>query len=531
MHFYQKLELLQRFNIKKTPVLKKILVEYLKINQLAKRILERFLAVNFSQILIRNKFIFRVRKFWNKISNLGILPEMELEQQKKIMLSNQISVFLFFVILLLNTSVHFFYVKQSIFAHLSSFTILTTPILNRYGYNRLSSFLLSLLTPALTLLFTILGKLNLAEASPIVGYIFPRALMVSYISLPFILIRKKDKFFMTLMVFVTVFFALSFDFFHNLFGVGFSEDKLDFSSYESTNYFMIFPVAILILGFLFLTNINIKYENKVLRLIKELETNKLLVELKNKNITDSIKYAKKIQTAFLPKPELITQTLPNSFVLNMPRDIVSGDFYWIRQVENQIIIISGDCTGHGVPGAFLSILGTTLLNEIIVSKKIVKPDLILNELRLAVINSLNQDGAQKEQKDGMDMSVCLFNPETKMLHYAGAFNPLIIIRQDELIEYKADRQPIGIYNKQLPFTTHEIQLSDNDIFYMFSDGYSSQFGGEKNEKLKTGRFKEILRTISKLDISKQKDELEKLFTGWKGTNEQIDDILVIGVQV
>lgn len=255
------------------------------------------------------------------------------------------------------------------------------------------------------------------------------------------------------------------------------------------------------------------------------------IEKSHKHITDSINYAKKIQTAFLPKQEIIENTLPNSFILYLPRDIVSGDFYWIRKVDNLQVIIAADCTGHGVPGAFLSILGTTLLNDIIVSKKILKPNEILDELRIAVINSLNQYGTTGENKDGMDISVCVYNPENNILEYAGANNSLYIIRQNKLIEYKADHQPVGKHIKEKPFTLHEIQLKSKDSIYSCSDGYSSQFGGQSNDKLKRGRFKEYLLTISELAIVDQKNELENMLKIWQGDNEQIDDILVIGVKI
>jgi len=472
-----------------------------------------------------------IKRNWNIISQLGIKSDMEMEQQKKIMLSNQISIFLFIIIFLLNTAVHFFYVKQSIFAHLSSFTILFMPILNKYGYNKLSSFLICFLTPSLTLLFTTIGKLDFKENASILGYIFPRALLISYIALPFILIGKKDKSFMVVMVVINVFFAFIFDYFHNLFDVDFFEVQLNYQSYYANNYFLIFPAALIILSFLFLTNINLKYENKVLQLVKELEQQKQIIEIKNKSITDSIKYAKKIQTAFLPKQEIIETVLPNSFILYLPRDIVSGDFYWIRQIDDLRIIIAADCTGHGVPGAFLSILGTTLLNDIIVSKNILKPNKILDELRIAVVNSLNQFGTSNENKDGMDISVCVYNPENNILEYSGANNSLYIVRESNLIEYKSDRQPVGVFAKEKPFTLHEINMKPNDSFYIFSDGYSSQFGGQKNDKLKTSRFKEYLLAVSKLDISNQKVELDNMLKTWQGNYEQIDDILVIGVKI
>jgi len=471
-----------------------------------------------------------ILKYWHRLSQLGVKSSMEIEVQKKIILSNQISVIFFFVFFILNITIHVFYVPQSIWTHLSTFTILVMPILNYYGYNRLTSILVNILTPAITVVASASAKISVIDNVPIYSYIFPKFLLISYISIPFILIGKKDKILLYLMVIVHLCFIFSYDYVHKLLGVNFENVKIDTSVYSSTDIFNIFPILIIVLGYLFLININSKYENKVLQLLNELETKNQDIELKNKNITDSIRYAKKIQTAFLPKIEIIENTLPNSFILYLPRDIVSGDFYWIRQIENLHIIIAADCTGHGVPGAFLSILGTTLLNDIIVSKNVLKPNQILDELRIAVINSLNQYATTNENKDGMDISVCVYNSKTNILEYSGANNSLFIIRENNFIEYKADHQPVGIYRNEKPFTLHEIKLNSNDCFYIFSDGYSSQFGGPKNAKLKAGRFKDYLLTVSKLNISSQKSELENMLKIWQGNSEQIDDILVIGVK-
>ena len=471
-----------------------------------------------------------IKKYWQKLSYLGVKPAMEMEQQKKIILSNQISVFFFVVFTILNILIEIFYVRQSIYTHLSVSTLLLMLIFNHKGFYKVSAILVCILTPAFTLLFTTISKLDVVE-TPIYGYIFPRVLLISFVSIPFILISKRNSLLMYSMMLYIILFVYFFDIFHNFLNVGFFQVNLDLKPYYVTNFYLIFPIVIIVLGYIFLTNINTKYENKVLQLIKELEDkNKDIIE-KNRNITDSIRYAKKIQTAFLPKKENIEDLLPNSFILYLPRDIVSGDFYWIRKIDNLQVIIIADCTGHGVPGAFLSILGTTLLNDIIVSKKIIKPNEILDELRVAVINSLNQYGTTNENKDGMDVSVCIYNPENNILEYSGANNSLYIIRQKQLIEYKANNQPVGLHRKEKPFTFHEIQLFKNDCFFMFSDGYYSQFGGQKNEVLKTSRFKDYLLTIAALNISQQKNELETMLKNWQGNNDQIDDILVMGVKI
>jgi len=485
-----------------------------------------------------------LKQHWQYISHLGIKPEMEVEQQKKIILSNQISVIFFFVFFMLNNFVHLFYVPQSFLAHLSAFTILTMPLLNKYGYNRLSTILVSILTPGITLLLSTTAKLNL-DTIPVYGYIFPRAMLISYISLPFILISKKNKGLMYSMVAVDIFFAFIFDYFHTLLGVHFQEVVIDNSSYQFNNVFLVFPTLIIVMGYFFLTNINAKYEDKINALVNELENkNNLLehqkkeiqsalniIEDKNQKITDSILYAKRIQNTFLPSTEAIQSIIPHSFILYLPRDIVSGDFYWVQQIDDLQIIIAADCTGHGVPGAFVSILGTTLLDDIILMRNVFKPSDILDELRTQVKRSLNQSGKSDEQKDGMDIAVCVIDTKTNQIQFSGAHNSLYIIRNQQIIELKADRQPIGVFIKEKPFTNHECMLQPNDAIYLFSDGYVSQFGGNKGDKFKSQRFKDLLLEICEKPLNEQKDELCQRFQTWKGKLEQVDDILVIGVRV
>ena len=259
------------------------------------------------------------------------------------------------------------------------------------------------------------------------------------------------------------------------------------------------------------------------------------VESKNKEITDSINYAKNIQIALLPGGDYIHEILPERFIFFKPRDIVSGDFYWINKVENKIIVVAADCTGHGVPGAFMSMLGISFLNEIVNKNMITQPDLILNELRNMVISSLNR--SDKEVKDGMDIALTTIDTDTYELEFAGAYNPLLLIRQipgteePELVEIKADRMPIGKYLEETePFTKHKYQLKKNDTIYMFSDGYVDQFGGEKNEKFKIRRFRKLLIAIQNKSMPEQKEILEKVFIKWQGDEDQLDDVIVIGLR-
>ena len=258
-----------------------------------------------------------------------------------------------------------------------------------------------------------------------------------------------------------------------------------------------------------------------------------------KNIMASIQYASRIQEAVLPPGELLDELLAEHFVLFKPRDIVSGDFYWATRKNNKAIIVAADCTGHGVPGAFMSMLGVSFLNEIVNKLDKIHPDLILNELRKNVKKSLRQTGKDNEAKDGMDIALCIIDYDNMQLEYSGAFNSLFLIRESKLIKYNADRMPIGIYIKEKDsFTSHIVDLKKGDNFYIFSDGYVDQFGGTRGSKLMVKRFKQLLLDNHKKPASEQKAVLANFLEEWQAhTNEkgeaykQTDDILVIGMKV
>jgi len=261
------------------------------------------------------------------------------------------------------------------------------------------------------------------------------------------------------------------------------------------------------------------------------EKNELITEQK-KEITDSIRYASRIQRAILPSDEVMRTNLPEHFVLYLPRDIVSGDFFWMSQRGGKIVIVAADCTGHGVPGAFMSMLGVSFLYEIVNKEGIMQPASILNYLRDHVKHTLSQTGKKDEAKDGMDISLCVFDPQERKLEWAGAYNPLYLIRNGELTEYKADKMPIAIHmNDHLPFTNNDIPVLKGDTFYISSDGYSDQFGGPDGRKFMSKKYKEMLLQIWNKPMDEQKEIIQKAHLDWKGNHEQVDDILVMGVRV
>ncbi len=253
--------------------------------------------------------------------------------------------------------------------------------------------------------------------------------------------------------------------------------------------------------------------------------------LQNREITSSIEYAKNIQQAVLPGKRTLEKTLPEHFILFKPRDIVSGDFYWVEKKEEQIVVCAADCTGHGVPGAFMSLLGLTFLNEIVNHEGVLKSSEILNRLRSNIIRSMSHKDEAEQAKDGMDLALVVIDRQLGMLEFSGAYNPLILVRKGELIEYKGDKMPVGQHIvEERSFTSQRVQLEHGDMIYMYSDGFPDQFGGEKGGKYKARPFKNFLTRISSEPVKKQATLLEEELKSWMGEEPQVDDILVCGIR-
>ena len=278
----------------------------------------------------------------------------------------------------------------------------------------------------------------------------------------------------------------------------------------------------------------------------EIENQKSLIEDIYHNVEESINYATRLQYAILPDTKVLSKHLSDHFVLFKPKDKVSGDFYWWTHIDNHTVITAADSTGHGVPGAFMSMLGVSFLREIVQKEYITHPGVILRKMRKEIIKALKQKGEAGEQKDGMDMALITVNHENKTIQYAGANNPLYIITNKKLsnienieglvdesskyfYEIKPDKMPISIYERMDKFNTHEIQLETGDQIFMFSDGYADQFGGPKGKKFKYKPFKKLLLQNSIYPLEQQKENINKAFENWRGNTEQIDDIVIVSV--
>jgi serine phosphatase RsbU (regulator of sigma subunit)/Tfp pilus assembly protein PilF len=287
--------------------------------------------------------------------------------------------------------------------------------------------------------------------------------------------------------------------------------------YQS-NIIKIIGGAIILILFSVILSVIVKYRDK--------KKSNLQLEEKNKEITDSIKYAKRIQSAILPPDKLVKEYLKKSFILYKPKDIVAGDFYWLEHKADKVLFAAADCTGHGVPGAMVSVVCNNALNRSVREHGLTDPGEILDKTREIVIAEFEK--SDEDVKDGMDIALCSL--EGNKLQYAGAHNPLWVIRNGEIIEIKANKQPIGKFDNPEPYTTRLLELEKGDSIYIFSDGYVDQFGGEKGKKFKSNAFRELLLSVQDESMEEQKSILDVTFENWRGDLEQIDDVCVIGVK-
>jgi serine phosphatase RsbU (regulator of sigma subunit) len=301
------------------------------------------------------------------------------------------------------------------------------------------------------------------------------------------------------------------------------------------NIFIFGFVLLLIFIFFVLKSYKMKVINN--RIILEqkiaIEEKNQLVENQHKDIKDSIKYAERIQGAILPPTNFWNSILPNSFVLYQPKDVLSGDFYWIAETDEYKFIAAADCTGHGVPGALISIVNYNLLNKAVLEKHITNPGAILDAVNVWLTESLHQTAANSPVKDGMDICLISINKETNEILFSGANNPLFVYSEDNITEYKGDKFPVGSFvdEQTLNFKTSSIEVKKGDVLYMFSDGYADQFGGERGKKFKLNKLRTEFKSNYKKPIKEQKNLFHKTFTEWKGELEQVDDVLIIGIEI
>jgi serine phosphatase RsbU (regulator of sigma subunit) len=294
---------------------------------------------------------------------------------------------------------------------------------------------------------------------------------------------------------------------------------------------IIFLLIVSILGIMAYRSYRLKNKANILisEQKEEIVEQHYVLEEQHREIRDSINYAKRIQDAILPPLSLVQKYMPDSFILYQPKDIVAGDFYWMEKVDDNIIFAAADCTGHGVPGAMVSVVCHNAMNRSVREFKLVEPHQILDKTRDIVVETFEE--GNEDVRDGMDIALCTLNYKTKKLSYSGANNGLYFIRNNELVQYKADKQPIGKYDDAKPFTKKEIDLEKGDVIYTFSDGYADQFGGVKGKKYMYKKFRDLLLEIHLKPMKEQHKILVDSFENWRGDLEQVDDVCVIGVRI
>lgn len=523
--------------------------------------------------------------FWKKVARLGVNEKMPVYRQKSTIFFNV--TMRIAVLAMLSIALLMFFVLKQKYVAIGIFSGLPLVSLSLYlnskGKINLSVFITSMVFPIYFTAISILSKAN-GEGMYLMLTILPRFGIVIMTVISFVVLGFKNP----LMAFAGasfgVFMLLTFNFWHSIFGINFNEFELRKEDFKIIIYGLgaIFIFIIMILSIL--QKINTEYEEIVNKQKEELtEQNieitaqkdeiesqkdeieaqrdsevaqKHKIEKQNKEITDSIIYASRIQNAALPSLDLIANNF-DLFVMFKPRDIVSGDFYWFKKVNNFSIIVTADCTGHGVPGAFVSLLGISFLNEIITEKNFFSSDEIVNLLRDKIKFSLNQHGKDGETKDGMDLSLYIIDESNLKLQFTGAQNPLYILRKNvsdseleefndtkkfrvfsdknisnyTLIELKSDRMPVGVYFAEKRFSRTDFQLQKDDLIYSLSDGYIDQFGGEDNQKFMSKNFKKLLLEICDKPMNVQKLSLETKFKDWKQEYDQLDDVLVVGLKI
>ena len=435
-----------------------------------------------------------------------------------------------------NKNIRFFKITQIAYIIGASGHLMGGLSFNRSGFSELALFNFFFSVPAFTIAFFInrKGMHNLAFTLAFIELLSHQIIAVFFlgwdsgaqywliylIGLIFFNANWSNK--LRIFCFVIVFttFGLLYIFCKNPYIYDLQQSQYD-EMYLGSSLFVLILLALLI-------NYYVQDAHKAEKKLKM--TNIELFEKKEK-ILQSIVYAEKIQKAVLPTEDILKMRFKDYFILFLPRDIVSGDFYWFYQEGSKTVTICADCTGHGVPGGLMSMLGVSFLNELVKNQKILRPEEILEEMRKKVKTALNQTGKIGEQKDGMDMSVCVFDDALKKMDFAGANNGVFLIRDNELIEFKPTRNPIGIKRKEVPFSQKSISLNKDDQIFFYTDGYVDQFGGDQGKSFKKSRLKKILIDYKNLPMDRQKFLLESQILKWMSGFEQIDDITLIGLNI
>ena len=469
-----------------------------------------------------------IHKFWNTLSNIGTIPIGNDRLKRKIILCNRLA---FTVGLLpILTSIY-------LYLNLHSKPYFISPLI--IGFFYLLTILLNKLnlTTFSRIYITILPTINLMIVSGVLGEDVSLAIKFPYLSIivgPMVLFDLTEKKFLIFGVLWVVCMYYLTDIVNPRIPLLPDHDPQFINSLQMINFCSFLSFTIFIAGYWYLQHINFKAEERIYSLLKETNTQKIEIEVIHKTLTDSIHYAKSIQTAALPKQEIIKPFCNESFLLYKPKDIISGDFYMFYVYYNQLIISVADCTGHGIPGAMMSMLGISFLNQTLHKTGLKKSDEILFTLRNLVKTSLKQSDLESTANDGIDMSIVVIDMDTLKAQFSGANRPILMIKESDpktIIEFKPDKNPVGIFSKETSFTSHDFQLSKGDTLYFYTDGFEDQIGSDHTTKYKHKNFKNLLLGIQNHHLSEQQNIIEKTLINWRGDEPQTDDILIFGIKI
>ncbi len=386
------------------------------------------------------------------------------------------------------------------------------------------------------------GMSNLESNNSIswLSYLFTKLLLFSFLILPFILIDSKHKLLLSFALSINIACILLMDKVSLFLGVGYDYQTFSYSNFERINVLVLFPIIVLIIGYVFLTRINARYEDELLNKNLKLEAANAHIIRANADFTESISYATRIQNAVLPNLQKIKSVFADSFIYFKPKAMVSGDFYFIKnskiQDEDCVVLAVSDCTGHGVPGAFMSMLGITLLNDVVREGNFSNAADVLDKLREEIKIALNQSEDNLSQSDGIELALIILFPEQKRLQFAGAKNPMYLINAEgELNIFKGDRMPISYYLKEEPFSYTQIELQGEEMCYLFTDGIIDQMNVQ-GEKFLGQRLKEYLLTNHMKPADSQLKQLELQMKQWQNNDygeisSQTDDMLLLGIRI
>jgi serine phosphatase RsbU (regulator of sigma subunit) len=453
-----------------------------------------------------------MKNLWSFISDVGCYPELDLEEKRRIRLLNRLS-FISFVVLMVYMIVEIIihvYVFIPFLIIMLGFVVITFLLLHNRKYTFAKNFAVILISICISFFM-----LNTGNA-------MSEILFVPLTAMPLIVFRNKKAsvFYLLYILALSVVLRLVQPYIDPLLKL--NEDEFIF--FRAMN--LINGIVITYFITYYFKKSNETYESQLVHMNE-------IVSEKNKEITDSINYAKHIQNAILPSQQFFKSHFKGAFILYKPKAIVAGDFYWMHASGDHLYFAAADCTGHGVPGAMVSVICANALNRTVKEFGIRETGKILDKVRELVIDTFfyEENNNTSPVKDGMDISLCCLNIKTNELSWSGANNPLWIIREGSLIEYKPDKQPIGRTDHLRPFSTTNIQMKTNDGLYIFTDGYADQFGGEKGKKFKYSQFKKLLLGIKDKSGEEQHTVISKELDHWKRDLEQVDDILLIGIKI